>query len=130
MTDSYDNPRDGDFPLLPGPPSTRGSPDPSGGGLRQARRRSNWSLAALIVGVGASTAALAHLSTTHTVPAGSVGSSQAGTGGQARSGHAPTANGPVAVTSGSQVVSGGIGGGGTGGSGGASSAAAGQAVDS
>jgi len=76
--------------------------------LRRVRRVSNWSLAALLVGVGATSAALAHVVPGHTSPATYISSSQGGGLVTARgaSGSAPSVSGPVAVSSGSQVVSG------------------------
>jgi hypothetical protein len=76
--------------------------------LRRVRRVSNWSLAALLVGVGATSAALAHVVPGHTSPAAYVSSTQTGgvVGTTSASGRAPTVSGPVAVSSGSQVVAG------------------------
>jgi hypothetical protein len=76
--------------------------------LRHVRRVSNWSLAALLVGVGVTSAALAHVLPGQTSPAVYVSSTPTGGLVQARSGsgQAPSVSGPVAVSSGSQVVQG------------------------
>jgi len=77
--------------------------------LRRVRRVSNWSLAALLVGVGATSAVLAHVVPGHTSPPVHAGSTPGGGLVQASSGsgQAPSVSGPVAVSSGSQVVAGG-----------------------
>ena len=77
--------------------------------LRRVRRVSNWSLAALLVGVGATSAVLAHAVPGHTSPAVYAGSTSGGGLVQASSGsgQAPSVSSPVAVSSGSQVVAGG-----------------------
>ncbi|HET9092136.1 MAG TPA: hypothetical protein VFN50_06990 [Acidimicrobiales bacterium] len=83
--------------------------------LRRVRRVSNWSIAALVVGVGTTTAALAHALPGQSPPAVYV--TPGTTGATATNGgHAPGASSPVAVTSGSGVVQGGSGGGTGGGS--------------
>jgi hypothetical protein len=76
--------------------------------LRRVRRVSNWSLAALLIGVGTTSAALAHVLPGQTSPVGHYASTQTGGLAQptATSGHAPVVSGPVAVSSGSQVVPG------------------------
>lgn len=90
---------------MPNPP---GRLSPRESGLHRVRRLSNWSLAALVVGVGASTAALARtipVATTGTVtsatPSLLTGSS---TGSSTSTGQAPTLTGPVATTSASGVT--------------------------
>jgi len=74
--------------------------------LRRVRRVSNWSLAALLIGVGTTSAALAHVLPGQTSAVGHYASTQTGALAQptAASGHAPVVSGPVAVSSGSQVV--------------------------
>jgi len=76
--------------------------------LRRVRRMSNWSLAALLVGVGATSAALAGAIPGHTGPALSAGPTQASAAGQTplASGQAPAVSSPVAATTPSQVVPG------------------------
>ena len=78
--------------------------------LRRVRRVSNWSFAALLIGVGTTSAALAHVLPGQTSPVGHYASTQTGGLAQptatATSGHAPVVSGPVAVSSGSQVVPG------------------------
>lgn len=117
--DEYEGQRDGTKRRLPGSvtgpaPARPGSPRESG--LRGVRRLSNWSLAALVVGVGATTAALGRTipastpsATTVTTPASAAAPSAAGT----RS--APTVTSPVAISSGSAVraSNAGVAGGGT-----------------
>lgn len=79
-------------------------------GLRQVRRMSAWSAAALIVGTGAATAALAHSYATPAQPAATAPAA-AGTGGQAAAPGAaaqgtggPAVTHSVATTSGSGVT--------------------------
>jgi hypothetical protein len=76
--------------------------------LRRVRRVSNWSLAALLIGVGTTSAALAHVLPGQTSPVGHYAATQTGGLAQptATSGRAPVVSGPVAVSSGSQVVPG------------------------
>ena len=74
-------------------------------GLKRVRRLSNWTLAALLVGVGATTAGLARTiptGTTSTVTAGNSGTA----GSSSATGHqsSPALNSPVATTSASGVV--------------------------
>ena len=92
-----------EFPLRPGRAALAREEN-----LRHVRRVSNWSLAALLVGVGATSAALAHVLPGQTSPAVYVSSTPTGGLVQARSGsgQAPSVSGPVAVSSGSQVVQG------------------------
>ena len=78
---------------------------PRESGLKRVRRLSNWTLAALMIGVGATTAGLARTiptGTTSTVTAGHTGSG----GLSSVTGHqsAPAVNSPVATTSASGVV--------------------------
>ena len=93
---------------LPGavvPPSPGGPAPAREGGLRRVRRLSNWSVAALVVGVGATTGILARSvppATTGAVavaPSGTTGTPSA-SGGQS----APSVAGPVATTSASGVT--------------------------
>jgi len=82
-------------------PSRAGSPRESG--LRRVRRMSNWTLAALLVGVGATTAGLARTiptTTSSTVAASASGSATSAVGGQS----SPRVTNPVATTSASGVV--------------------------
>ena len=92
---------------LPGSsdPAPAGRPAPTrGDGIRQVRRMSNWTLAALIAGTGAATVALAH----NAFPGAAT---SAGSASTARAGAAATTNGAtgpqvthsVATTSGSGV---------------------------
>lgn len=85
-------------PLADQEPATAATPTPSdrAEGLRRVRRHTNWALAALVLGVGGATAALAH-----TVSAGHV---QYATGAGATTGAAPRVGAPVATSSGSGVV--------------------------
>jgi len=74
-------------------------------GLKRVRRLSNWTLAALMIGVGATTAGLARTiptGTTSTVTSGHSGS----LGSSSVTGHqsSPALNSPVATTSASGVV--------------------------
>ena len=96
---------------LPGP----GGPGPGGAaaesmrvrsdGVRRVRRMSNWTAAALIVGTGAATVALAHHSFPAAAPAASAASTT-GIGGTAATNGAggPQVSHTVATTSGSGVV--------------------------
>jgi hypothetical protein len=101
---------------LPGP----GGPEPGGpepgtaaagnmrarsDGVRRVRRMSNWTAAALIVGTGAATVALAHHSLPGLAPAASPASTT-GIGGTAAANGAagPQVSHSVATTSGSGVV--------------------------
>ena len=76
-------------------------------GLKKVRRVSNWSLAALVVGVGATTGALTHtihspsFGTTSATNAGTVANSSSGTGVAASS---PSLTNAVATTSASGVT--------------------------
>ena len=78
-------------------------------GVGHVRRLSNWTLAAMLVGVGASSAALARVVPAHggqPVAVVSHAPSALGTGsGTAPSGSAPSAGGPVAVSGPSGVSS-------------------------
>lgn len=93
--------RDGRVPL---PES--GGPDPAGrtrgrrDGIGQARRVSNWTAAALIVGTGAAAVALAH----QAAPAARTAVQAAGPVACAQAGNAPQVTHPVATTSGSGVT--------------------------
>jgi hypothetical protein len=96
---------------LPGP----GGPEPGDAaaegmrvrsdGVRRVRRMSNWTAAALIVGTGAATVALAHHSLPGSAPAASAASTT-GIGGTAAANGAsgPQVSHTVATTSGSGVV--------------------------
>ncbi len=101
--DTYEEPKE--YPLRPDPPfaaQTRAR----GENLRRVRHVSNWSLAALVVGVGAASAAIAYAapgrsnSGVTTVNGTTVGTTTTGK----TTGSGPTVCKPVAVTSGSQVV--------------------------
>jgi hypothetical protein len=89
------------YPFQPGPGKARGAGAGRNDGLRRVRRHVNWSLAALVVGVGATTAAIAHVVPTHTTTV--VGTSSTA-GGTRTSGQAPTLSGPVASSTASGVV--------------------------
>jgi hypothetical protein len=81
----------------PGPPGPA-----SGHGIRHVRRMSNWTAAALIVGTGAATVALAHQALPAAAPAAVAG---AATGAGAAAGATgPRAAHAVATTSGSGVT--------------------------
>jgi len=104
-----------EYSLRPEPPlAARAEPSratrPSPGreeSLRRVRRLTNWSLAALLVALGATSATLAHVIPGHSAPVLS-GTSQRGVGpASTTSGRAPTLSGSVASSSGSQVVAGG-----------------------
>jgi hypothetical protein len=81
---------------------------PYGSGIRHARRMSNWTAAALIVGTGAVTVALAHQALPAAAPtagSASAGSASAATGSAATAGATgPQATHSVATTSGSGVT--------------------------
>jgi hypothetical protein len=81
----------------------RGAPSPRPAGVRQLRRASNWTAAALIAGVAAATGYFAH----HTQPAAptvtTVTGAAPGTGSTAGPGK-PHLSGPVASSTGSGVV--------------------------
>ena len=70
-------------------------------GLRNIRRMSNWSLAALVVGIGATTGALAAATQAKTVGTAAVTTTTSATGA-VQSG--PTLGSPVATTSASGVT--------------------------
>lgn len=117
------NPRNGQVPLpgfagsapaagqapLPGPveaaPNTRTAPTRRDG-IRRVRRMSNWTAAALIVGTGATTLALAHhafpISVTTASPASTT--TGAGTTAVTNGTSGPQVSHSVATTSGSGVV--------------------------
>jgi hypothetical protein len=75
-------------------------------GVRRVRRTSNWTAAALIVGTGAATVALAHHAFPATAPAASTvsGTTGAGPAATAQGGAGPQVSHAVATTSGSGVV--------------------------
>ncbi|MGO8882687.1 MAG: hypothetical protein ACLPUO_09275 [Streptosporangiaceae bacterium] len=76
---------------------------PYGSGIRHARRMSNWTAAALIVGTGAVTVALAHQALPAAAP--TAGSASAATGSATTAGATgPQATHSVATTSGSGVT--------------------------
>ena len=101
---------------LPGPGGPEpGGPEPGGAaaesmrvrsdGVRRVRRMSNWTAAALIVGTGAATVALAHHSLPGLAPAASPASTTGIGGTAAVNGAAgPQVSHSVATTSGSGVV--------------------------
>jgi len=95
-----------EFVLQPDSPGADRAATERAENLRRVRRVSNWSLAALLVGVGATSAVLAHAIPGHTASAGYISSTQGGglVGAGVGSGLAPSLSGPVAVTSGSQVA--------------------------
>jgi|CZKT01.1.fsa_nt_gi hypothetical protein len=100
--------RTGQVPL-PGfsDPAPSGRPAPTrADGIRHVRRTSNWTLAALIVGTGAATVALAHNAFPTAVTAAGTASTTTGAGGAATAQGAsgPQVNHSVATTSGSAVV--------------------------
>jgi hypothetical protein len=89
----------------PADPASAPAP-PRSKGIRHVRRMSNWTAAALIVGAGAATAALAHQALPAAVPAAGTAAS---TTGAAMAAAAPGAAAPqgshsVATTSGSGVT--------------------------
>ena len=75
-------------------------------GIRRVRRMSNWTAAALIVGTGATTLALAHHAFPISAPAASSASTTTGVGTTAVTNgtSGPTVSHSVATTSGSGVV--------------------------
>jgi hypothetical protein len=75
-------------------------------GVRHVRRMSNWTAAALIVGTGAATVALAHHAIPVTAPAAGAGSATtaAGAAGTTQGKGGPQVSHAVATTSGSGVV--------------------------
>jgi len=77
-----------------------------GDGVRHVRRMSNWTAAALIVGTGAATVALAHHAFPVTAPAAGTVTTTTGTGpaATAQPAGAPQASHSVATTTGSGVV--------------------------
>jgi len=91
-----------------GPPGrTRGRRD----SFRKARRMSNWTAAALVVGTGAGAAALAHQSFTATAPvagtavqAGGTATSAGSTGASSQAASGPQATHSVATTTASGVT--------------------------
>jgi hypothetical protein len=89
---------------LPGPPRPA-----SGHGIRHIRRMSNWTAAALIVGTGAATVALAHQAMPAAAPASSAGAATGAGAAATGAGATAGATGPravrsVATTSGSGVT--------------------------
>ncbi len=72
-------------------------------GIRHVRRMSNWTAAALIVGTGAATVALAHQALPAAIPAVSTAAA-AGTGAATTTGAAPAVGHSVATTSASGVT--------------------------
>ncbi len=102
--------RSGQVPLPGfGPPDRAdpaGQPGPSRrDGIRHVRRMSNWTAAALIVGAGSATVALAHHTMTTAAPAAGTASATARAGTAAASGSGgPQAAHSVATTSGSGVT--------------------------
>ena len=75
-------------------------------GIRRVRRMSNWTAAALIVGTGAATAALAHQAVPATVPAAITSSAATGAGAAVTTNgtSGPQVTHSVATTSGSGVT--------------------------
>lgn len=75
-------------------------------GVRHVRRMSNWTAAALIVGTGAATVALAHHALPTAAPAASAvsGTTGAGPAGTAHGAGGPQVSHAVATTTGSGVV--------------------------
>jgi hypothetical protein len=90
------------------PPDDLGEP-PAGwrvrrDGIRHSRRVSSWAAAALLVGTGAGTVALAHQAFPSAAPAaGTSGGARTGTGAPARGAGRPAVTHSVATTSGSGV---------------------------
>ena len=76
--------------------------------LRRVRRMSNWSVAALVAGAVATTAALAHQLPGHTstvvYPTTTTGTSTAGTGTTSATGRGPVLSSPIVTSNGSVVV--------------------------
>ena len=127
--DSNRDPQHGEVPLpgatgpseaagwWPEPPSveldplgraTQGQAQSRAQGLRNVRRLSNWTAAALIVGTGAATVALAHNAlpvTPPTLPGSSVsGTATTGAAGVTNGAHGPQVSHSVATTSASGVT--------------------------
>ena len=74
-------------------------------GIRRVRRMSNWTLAALIIGTGATTVALAqHAFPTAATTAGTSTTAGVGTAATTHGGNGPQVTHSVATTSGSGVV--------------------------
>jgi hypothetical protein len=88
-----------------GDQSDRGGPTRADG-VRHVRRMSNWTAAALIVGTGAATVALAHHAIPVTAPAAGTASATtgAGTAATTQGKGGPQVSHAVATTSGSGVV--------------------------
>jgi hypothetical protein len=89
----------------PADPASRPAPHRTRG-IRHVRRMSNWTAAALIVGAGSATAALAHQALPAAVPPASTTSSTTGAGTAATTAGTtgPQATHSVATTSGSGVT--------------------------
>jgi hypothetical protein len=88
------------LPRYEDPPYPRGSARARAGGVRRARRASNWTAAALIAGVAAATGYFAH----HPPPPAAATSTVTTTpGGTAVSPQKPSLNTPVATSGGSGV---------------------------
>ena len=85
-----------------GQPGTAGRQEPARSGIRHARRMSNWTAAALIVGTGAATVALAHQAVPAAVP--SAATTPAATAGGTVAGSGPSVGHAVATTSASGVT--------------------------
>jgi hypothetical protein len=110
--DTERDPHSGQVPLpgfgesAPADRQDNRSERPRGDGVRHVRRMSNWTAAALIVGTGATTVALAHHAFPVTAPAAGTVSTTTGTGSAttASGTGAPQAAHSVATTSGSGVV--------------------------
>jgi hypothetical protein len=92
------------------PQPESGGPDPAGrtrgrrDGIGHARRVSNWTAAALIVGTAAAAVALAHQAVPTQVPAARTAVQASGSSACAQGGNAPQVTHSVATTSGSGVT--------------------------
>jgi hypothetical protein len=107
--DSEHEPHSGRVPLPgfdgSGPADQAGRPAAAPrDGIRRARRMSNWTAAALIVGTGAATVALAHQAFPVAAPATSSSQAAPGTGTVTTTPGAPSASHSVVTTSGSGVT--------------------------
>src|SRR6516225_9887488 len=90
------------YPVMTMTPATSAMPGPRAGGVRQLRRASNWTAAALIAVVAAATGYFAHHASPATPTVTTVTGTAPGTG-TAGPGK-PTLSSPVAASTGSGVV--------------------------
>lgn len=95
------------------PPQAAGGRTRRDEGVRQVRRMSNWTAAALVAGVAVTTGYFAHAATVATVAtqqAGAPGTASAGQPGTTAPGHKATLTHPVVTSGGSGVTAGASGG--------------------